>query len=146
QNGSLRPRWKFAIRERQHENVIEFHALGVVHGEQLHGIIGALLLLDNVAAVLEKEIKILDESEERFLFALAFPLGDGLGEALEMQTVGIGRKRRKAESGDKGIENHARACASGELAQFAQKRDELSGFHLRSERELSLRRFEHVHE
>src|SRR5215472_5229450 len=57
QNRSLRSRGEFAIRKRQYENVIEFHALSGVHGQQLNGVVGALLLLDNLTAGLQEELE-----------------------------------------------------------------------------------------
>ena len=90
-------RRKTALHEAQDVDVIEFQALGRVHGHELHRVAGFLLEVDRSAGLIEI-IQVLDKFLQALRFALGLPLAHELREAVEIFAVFAGSGRADFQS------------------------------------------------
>ena len=76
--------------------MIEFEALGGMHGHELHRVAHFLFEVDRTAGLLEV-IQVLDKFLQALRFALGLPLAHELREAIEVFAVFAGRGRTDFE-------------------------------------------------
>ncbi len=82
----------------------ELEALGGMHGHQLHGIVGDLLIEADVAVEFVEITEIFDEIAQPLAFALPLPFAHECDEPLEILAVGLRWQRREFERLDQFVQ------------------------------------------